>query len=104
MCWQAVGWRWWWLGGGVDDGSLPGRQAFPACEATAAKRGVGGEEEVRRRREGGDKTQYEICGWGYDENKEGGGKEEKCQNGKLKGTKQAVRTEKNVQANVSLVI
>ncbi len=30
-----------WLGV-VDGGSLPGRQAFPACEATAAKRGGGG--------------------------------------------------------------
>lgn len=64
MCWQAVGWRW--LGGGIDGGSLPGRQAFPACEATAAKRGGGGEEEVRRRRrEGGDKTKYEKYGRGY---------------------------------------
>lgn len=49
-------------GGGKGDGagtsadSLPGRPAFPACEATAAEK----EEE-----EGGDKTDDEIWGWGY---------------------------------------
>lgn len=30
------------FGGGVDGGTLPGRQAFPACEAIAAKRDGGG--------------------------------------------------------------
>lgn len=38
--------------GGNDGGSLPGRQAFPACEATAAKGAEEEEEEekdVRRR-------------------------------------------------------
>lgn len=43
-------------GGGTSAGSLPGRQAFPACEATAA------EKEAE---EGGDKTNDEICGRGY---------------------------------------
>lgn len=45
-------------GGGTSAGSLPGRPAFPACEATAAE-----EEEEE---EGGDKTNDdEICGRGY---------------------------------------
>lgn len=44
--------------------------------------------------EGGDKTKYEICGRSYDSNKEEEAQKEKCQNGKLKETK---------QANVSLV-
>lgn len=29
-------------GGGTSAGSLPGRPAFPACEATAAEEGGGG--------------------------------------------------------------
>lgn len=32
---------------GVYGGSLPGQQAFPACEATAAKRGGGGRVETK---------------------------------------------------------
>lgn len=47
-----AGWRWQLL---VGVGSLPGQQAFPACEAAAAV-GDGG----------GDKTKCEKCGRSYD--------------------------------------
>lgn len=76
-------------GGGREGGSLPGRQAFQACEATAAERVGGGG--------GGDKTMYEKCGCGYEWKKEG--KKEKCQNGKLKNKK---KKQLKSSGNVSL--